>query len=314
MKTDSSEDSKPNLAAATDMPPNEVLVGIADITAATGDASLEKKSSALDVAGEHEAAHSASKVSEPSDIQDLKTTLIDSAELATRGASLAAKAGAEMHQAAQKLMENSVIQQKLNKIILAIFAGTMLLAIILFAFIAVRMQSKVSQLDAMVLAVGKRVVSMDASIEQVSSASDLLKDVAQKQDAISSAQVKLEGRIDEAIKVAQAAPDLKAKQLDEKNKDLLKLIQSLDGKIQAQANAAKSISGQIQKVQSSLPDAGNLKRELDSLNRQLKEKKALEVPVAAAPASLPTPIAVKPKERMVQFPRTSQTGGTAEKP
>jgi hypothetical protein len=175
------------------------------------------------------------------------------------------------------------------------------------------MQSKVSQLDAMVLAVGKRVVSMDASIEQVSSASDLLKDVAQKQDAISSAQVKLENRIDEAIKTAQVAPDLKAKQLDEKNKDLLKLIQSLDGKIQAQANSAKSISGQIQKVQSSLPDAANLKRELDSLSRQLKEKKLQEAQVTAPAPVLPQ-VAVKPKERMVQFPRTAQTGSPPEKP
>jgi len=313
MKTDSPEDSKPNLTVPLEVLPNEALVGAVELDSANSEVSSEKQDSIPDISSAHESVNTSHKMGESSDIQDLKTTLIDSAELATRGASLAAKAGVEMHQAALKLMENSLIQQKTNKIILGIFAGTMLVAIVLFVFIAVRMQSKVSQLDAMVLAVGKRVVSMDASIEQVSSASDLLKDVAQKQDAINSAQVKLESRIDEAIKTAQAAPDLKAKQLEDKNKDLLKLIQSLDGKIQAQASSAKSISGQIQKVQSSLSDASNLKRELDTLNRQLKEKKSQEA-LVAVPTPISAPVAVKPRERLVQFPRTSQPGSSSEKP
>lgn len=307
MKTDSSEKSTANLNVPSthDLSGNES--GLVNNGASLHGVSVDHSDGIHDQALENRAP----EIEPPSELQDLKTTLIDSAELATRGASLAAKAGVEMHQAAQKLMENSIIQQKLNKIIMGVFGATMLLAIGLFAVIGFRMQSKVSQLDAMVLAVGKRVVSMDASIEQVSTASDLLKDVAQKQDSISNAQSKLEGRIDEAIKASQVAPDLKAKQLEEKNKDLLKLVQALDGKIQAQASSAKSISGQIQKVQSSLSEAGNLKRELESLNRQLKEKKIQETAV-----SLPVPSSVipKPKERLVQFPRTALPVSPQEKP
>jgi chaperonin cofactor prefoldin len=246
---------------------------------------------------------------ETAQLQDLKSTILDSAELATRGASLAAKAGAEMHQAAQKLLESTSIQQKLNKIILAVFGVTMFLSIIVFAIMAFRISDRVGQLDAMVLAVGKRVVSMDASIEQISTASDQLKDVALKQDAISSAQSKLEARIDEAIKASQVGPDLKAKEADEQSKNLIKLVQGLEGKIQAQANSTKAISGQIQKLQSALPEAGSFRREVESAIRLLRERQVQE-----SAATVPARPVVKPRERIVQFPRAPLPGETADKP
>jgi hypothetical protein len=242
-------------------------------------------------------------------LQDLKSTLLDSAELATRGASLAVKAGVEMHHAADKLMNNSIAQQKFNKIILFAFAGAMALAIILFTVMAFRMQSKISQLDAMVLAVGKRVVTMDATIELVASASELIKDVSAKQDELTGSQKKLETRIDESIKAALVVPDPKAKQPDDKNKELIKLIQNLELKIQAQANSTKVISGQLQKLQTSLPDPSSFKREIEAASRLLKERAALEaVPAPVAPAP------VKPKERVVQFPRVAQPATGTEKP
>jgi len=242
-------------------------------------------------------------------MQDLKSTLLDSAELATRGASLAVKAGVEMHHAAEKLMTSSVSQQKFSKIILLAFGATMTVAIVLFVVMAFRMQSKISQLDAMVLAVGKRVVSMDSSIELVATSSDLIKDFSTKQDAFASAQVKLENKIDESIKAALVVPDQKLKPAEDVNKDLKQLVQNLDLKIQAQASTIKSISSQIQKLQSSLPDPTNFKRDLEAASRLLKERQALDV----AP-NPPTAPLVKPKEKIVQFPRIAQPANNPDKP
>jgi len=241
-------------------------------------------------------------------LQDLKGTLLDSAELATRGASLAVKAGVEMHQAADKLMLSTVSQQKINKIILLAFGTTMALAIILFTVMSFRLQSKISQLDAMVLAVGKRVVAMDASIEQVSTASELIKDVSTKQDALTSSQNKLESRIDESIKVTQVVPDLKAKPPEDKNKEIILLLQNLDSKIQLQANSTKLLAAQIQKLQVSLPDPQSFKRELETASRLLKERQVIE-----AASSSVVPVLVKPKEKVVQFPRVAQPAATTEK-
>ena len=241
-------------------------------------------------------------------LQDLKSTLLDSAELATHGASLAVKAGVEMNQAAEKLILSTVTQQKFNKIILLLFGVTMTLAIVLFTVMAFRIQSKIGQLDAMVLAVGKRVVAMDASIELVSTASELIKDVSTKQDALSSAQIKLENKIDESIKLTQVVPDLKAKQPEDKNKELKLLLQNLDLKIQAQANSTKLLAAQIQKLQISLPDPNSFKRELESASRLLKERQVLDTTSTTV-----APTIVKPKEKVVQFPRVAQPTTATEK-
>lgn len=241
-------------------------------------------------------------------MQDLKSTLLDSAELATRGASLAVKAGVEMHHAAEKLMTSSVTQQKFNKIILLAFGATMTIALVLFVVMAIRMQSKITQLDAMVLAVGKRVVTMDASIELVSTASDLIKDFSIKQDALTNAQLKLESKIDESMKAAHVAPDPKLKPVDDTSKEIKLLFQSMESKIQAQANSIKSISSQIQKLQTSLPDPNSFKRELESASRLLKERQVLDT------APIISPPVVKPREKIVQFPRITQPGNGAEKP
>ena len=247
-------------------------------------------------------------ITEAEKMQDLRGTLLDSAELATRGASLAVKAGAEMHHAAEKLMTSTVSQQKINKIILMVFAAIMSTALILFVVMSFRLQSKITQLDAMVLAVGKRVVTMDSSIELVSTASDLIKDFSIKQDALISAQVKLETKIDESIKAAHVVPETKLKPPEENNKELKQLFQSLESKIQTQAITIKSISAQIQKLQTSLPDPAIARHELESAKKLLKERQVLDA------ASITPPPVVKPKEKIVQFPRITQPAGTADKP
>lgn len=240
---------------------------------------------------------------------DIKSAIFDSAELATRSASLAAKAGLEMHQAAQELIRTSASQLRMNKILLGAVGGLLLVVLSLFALISFRLQDRVSQLDAMVLAVGKRVISMDAAVELFNSVSDVIKDVSQKQDAISNSQAKLEQRIVDAVKSTQAVPDLKPSPVDDKNKEVLRLVQEVNTKLVHQANAAKLTSAQIQKLQSTIPDAGNFRREMEAIVLQMKER---AVPETAA--SVAAPSVAKQRERLVQFPRTSPSGQSAEKP
>ena len=82
----------------------------------------------------------------------------------------------------------------------------------------------------------------------------------------------------------------------------------MDSKIQLQANSTKLLAAQIQKLQISLPDPQSFKRELESASRLLKERHINE----AAPA-ITVPVVIKPKEKVVQFPRVAQPAA-AEKP
>lgn len=244
---------------------------------------------------------------EAEELSETILVMLDSAELATRAASLAANAGTEMHQAAQKLIGSFGGQQKLTKIVLAALGGTVLLVTVVFVTMSYQLQGKVSQLDAMVLAVGKRIVSMDASLEIMNSASDHIKKIAEKQDAIISVQTRLETRLDEAVKSSQGMTEQAAKLTDVKSQDMVKLVQGLDGRLQSQASAVKSLSSQIQKLQGALPDSAGLRRELETLARQQKERPPQET---AAKQAAP----VKPREQMVQYPRVAAPGSATEKP
>ena len=240
---------------------------------------------------------------------DIKSAVFDSAELATRSASLAAKAGLEMHQAAQKLMQTSAAQTKINKILLGTFGAFLMIALVLFGVSSYRLQERVSQLDAMVLAVGKRVINMDASVQLFDSVSDVIKDVSQKQDAISNAQAKLEQRIVETIMKSQVLPEVKPTVLDDKSKELLRAVQEINVNISQQASATKSLSAQIQKLQMSNSDAGTLRREMENLTHQMRDRVVTDQAAVVA-----APVAAKPRERLVQFPRNSPTGTAPEKP
>ena len=229
---------------------------------------------------------------------DMKLVLMDSAELATRVASVAADAGVDLRVASNKLTMSYEQQRKLLILLIAVFGGLMIVACGVFATMAWRLQSRVSQLDTMVLAVGKRVVGMDASMESVGAVQQALQELLVKQEAMTSLQSKIDARMEEAIKSTQGVPELTAKQIDGKTQEMKKQVEMLDGKLQAQANVLKTLSGQMKGLQGSVTDASGLRRELEAQQRQQRERQAAEAAAAANNTNV-----TRNRERMLQYPR-----------
>ena len=96
------------------------------------------------------------------ELNDVKTVVIESGEMATRAAGLAAKMGGELKLASQDLLQATKKQRKQAMILLGIAAGFMLLSGLVFSTLSMVMQRRVKQLDEMVLAVGKRVAAAAA--------------------------------------------------------------------------------------------------------------------------------------------------------
>ena len=155
------------------------------------------------------------------DMKDMKLVVMDSAELATRAASLAANAGLDLRNATKDVLQGNLQMLASNKkqskfaiILLASAASLMLLTAALFVFMSLKLQGRVAQLDEMVLAVGKRVVEMDASLELVGGAQEVLKSVAAKQAEMAAGQAKIDARLEEVIKNAQGVPEQTAKPIE----------------------------------------------------------------------------------------------------
>ena len=278
----------------------------------------------------HEEAHAkpaSLTQSHEEELEGIKMLALDSAELATRSANLATHAGEHMRSVIVKLEDAQKKQRKHTLIIFGVAGGLMLIASMVFAGMSISLKSRINQLDTMVSAVGKRVVELDASMELVGSVNDALQDMVGKQEGIADAQGKLEAKIGESIKSAQGVPEETAKQLDAKNQILAKQVQSLDGRLQSQANAINSLSNIMKNVQGSMTDSNALKREMESLARIQRERQTLELQASTqansaaaqaanlaaqqtAQANAAAAAATRQRERMVQYPRPQSTDTT----
>ena len=269
---------------------------------------------------DHHEESASAQDSQDAEMAEMKSTMLDSAELANRAAGMAAKAAGNMHTASTQLIESYAGQKMYLIIVLAVFGLLMVLAITVFAFMSFRLQQRVTQADAMLIAVGKRVIAMDEGLELFTGHGEALREVASKQEAIISAQTKIELRLDEVMRGVQGAVDTIAKpvaQDKDKAPDVAKLIKDLDGKLQAQASAISNLSSQVRAVGNpapARPDPAAVRKEAEALVRQLKAAEASVKPATPSPTSPSTAPKTpeKPVEKVVQYPRIQNTGKTPE--
>jgi hypothetical protein len=257
---------------------------------------------------------------EVADLISMRATMLDSAELANRAAGLAAKSATDMHVAsadlqgaASKIIAAQSAQRINGVVVLATFAALMLTSMALFGIMSYRLQSRIAQADAMLLAVGKRIVSMDESMELITGAGETLRDISSKQDSISGAQMKLDARLDEIISANQAVDKIAALP-DTKGAETAKLLQALDAKIQSQNSALNALSAQVRSAPAQPRlDPAAVRRELEAALRQQKAAEAASKPVVVAPPAPPSPPA-KPRETLIQYPRVQPQGKGTETP
>jgi len=245
-----------------------------------------------------QAAADAAALGKDAEMTDMRLVIMDSAELATRAAGLAADAGVQLRSVSKELQSATHSQRKFSIVLLVVCGSLMLVAGGVFAALAWRLQARVNQLDEMVLAVGKRVVGMDASMESVGAVQDALQALRAKQEGIAGLQVKIDGRLDEAIKSTQVMPELTAKQVDLKTQAMSQQVNAMDGRLKAQAGALSTLSNQMKGLQGALGDSGAVRRELEAQARQQRERQNADAAANAAAAA-----AVRNRERMLQYPR-----------
>ena len=246
-----------------------------------------------------------SAASAPEELEGLKIVVLESAELATRSANMATNAGADLKAATKHLDTTLAIQKKQTTILFAAAGGLMLVAATVFAAMTVSLKSRINQLDTMVGAVGKRVVELDASMELVGSVNEALQEMVSRQEGLTNMQGKLEARLDEAIKNSQSVPEQTAKQVDAKGQVLAKQVQGMDGRLQQQANALKTLSTQLQNLQGAVGETGGLKREMEAIAKLQRERQSAET-TATTQAAAATVSAARQREKMIQYPRAQQ--------
>ena len=184
-------------------------------------------------------------------IEELTSVVLDSAEVSTRSASVAADVSATMRAVVFKIQENNARNVTHSRIMLAAFCTCLLIAMGIFFAITMKMTQSIKELDTMIYAMAKRVIEVDASLNAIGKTNSNFSEITDKQDEVITTQTQVAKRLEELGKSVAAMPtvvaaeankssDLRLKDMQKQLTMLDSKLQSFDGKLQTVAEKASS--------------------------------------------------------------------------
>lgn len=233
-------------------------------------------------------------------LEDLTGVVLSSAEVSTRSAEVAANISEEMRHVMLRVDDMGKRNVLHSRVILIGLLSFLLIAVGTFFAISTRLQQNIRQLDALSLAVGKRVVELDATITAFGDATNGLGDTTEKLTGMEDRQVKLDGKfetkMEDLTKMFNKMPEQIAgqvngqseKSLDAKLQNLQKSIQAVENKMQAlSAKAAAPVPAPAQNNQAVIAEIQKLKKDLETAlaANQVATKAAYEREKAAEKAA-----------------------------
>jgi len=184
-------------------------------------------------------------------IEELTSVVLDSAEVSTRSASIAADVSATMRAVVSKIQENNRRNVMHSRIMLGAFCACLLIAMGIFFAITLKMTKSIKELDTMVYAMAKRVIEVDASLTAIGKTNSDFSEITEKQEEVITTQTQVAKRLEEIGKSMAAMPavvateankssDLKFKDMQKQLTTLESKLQSFDGKLQSVAEKASA--------------------------------------------------------------------------
>ena len=231
----------------------------------------------------------------------LSSSVLDAADVASQAAKAANEAGQKFNHSTVRLTKLSQGMGKTSTIVLASTAVLMVVSIGFFAAMGVRLISKVNQLDATVMTVGKRAVELNTSLESLGLMGEKIAELTLQQEQLAKSQNELEQRIASTLAAStesvQKVPEALAKQMATSTSGVTKQVEGLGTQLKNQAGAVQALSKDVKALQSTVGDVNVLKRDVQALVTLQRERylEQLQKQTAAAQeAKRPPP---------VQFPR-----------
>lgn len=232
--------------------------------------------------------------------QSLAQVVLDSADIASKSAEAAASASSTLNKATSDFKSLTEVGHKKALWLLGATGGLLLICLIFFLVMGVRMNSRINQLDTMMLAVGKRVVDLNAGLESLDAINRSIESLSALQTEQVKAQGLIEARINDALKksetMVQTVPGETAKQVAASSDNLLKQVQGINSRLQTQASAVQSLGNEVKALKGAVGNVDKLNRDVEALVTLQKER-YLE--------TLQKNSATSNRERAVQFPRVN---------
>jgi len=243
-------------------------------------------------------------------LEALSSVVLESAEVATRSAASATELSAELKVVTRQLETLTRRNTLQSRVILGVTGTLLVFGGGLFAVFTASLQARIAQADAMVLAVGKRIVDMNAGLEGIDIMNRTVGELARGLDNLNAKQASLEASLAAAAKssenLVKEVPLQTAKSVGESNQVLAKEVKSLQGQMGSQAKAVASLGAEVKALKGTVGDVNDLKKDVSALVTLQRERylEALQAQQRAAEAQQRQTQPVAPTT--VQFPRRKE--------
>ena len=249
-------------------------------------------------------------------LEDITNVVLNSAEVSTRSASVAASIGHQLRAVSNDITDNNKRSILHSRVIMVVFMVFVAMAVGTFFAISTRMQQNIRQLDTITTAAAKRVIELNAAISYSVDSTKRQQELQDKQAEFTDSQSKITARLDDMSKAVLALPqsvaDQNTKANDAKMAALEKKLQSLETKLQTLVDKPAPSVGPSQQAlmadkqaltaekQSLNAENQRLKKEIDNLAAKLREKPPMPKPAVAESKPTPPP---KPAPRPAPAPK-----------
>ncbi|MEY3653306.1 MAG: hypothetical protein RL739_1476 [Pseudomonadota bacterium] len=264
-------------------------------------------------------------------LEDITNVVLNSAEVSTRSASVAASIGHQLRAVSDTITDNNKRSILHSRVIMVVFMVFVAMAVGTFFAISTRMQQNIRQLDTITTAAAKRVIELDAAISYSVDSTKRQQELQDKQAEFTESQTKITARLDEMSKAVLSLPQSVAEQntkaSDAKTAALEKKLQSLETKLQTLMDKPAPSMGPSQQAlmadkqalttekQNLAAENQRLKKEIDNLTTKLREKPPAPKPAVAEPKPAPPkPPAPKPAPKVEAAPEPKPAPAPAPAP
>ena len=220
-------------------------------------------------------------------LEVLVPSLLDTADATnsaadvSRRASLTLEKGlSQVQKRVQELDEASAKSNQLSGYILIGAVTILVMSVGVFGFMAQQLSAKTTQIDAMLVALSKRVVNMNSALSLFDEINATMNNLAIEQAAFSDAQMSLIESVKNAERLAGSiksdVPEAAAKRVSVESAKVARQVKDLANKVKAQSadvgKVTKSVSALSRQLKSMQGQVGNIK----SLNADVQSLITLE--------------------------------------
>ncbi len=250
------------------------------------------------------AAAPAASAAAQSALDSLAGVVLDAAELANRGAQAAAAVSGELLRATEHLREGQEKFQRQGVIALAGIGTVLFLALVFFLITGVRMNSRINQLDATLLAVAKRAVALNTGLESLEAVNASIGQLAEQVTLVGKNSAEVGARLEQTMKQSEAlGTQISAKtaeQVAAGSQGLARQVEGLNARLAAQAGSLQALNRELQALKGSVGNLDKLNRDVQSLVVLQRERHQESAQKSNLPAARPRE---RELDRPVQYPR-----------